>query len=145
MTHLDIEVTEAEYKTRKYWLILLILCHFLAPALLLLTLTPASFLTLSTLEKELTASIILGSLFSFWIFYRCTYKKFGTRWITFALVMNVLMMIRTILQILHFPGLLPSLFHILDLALLFWWHILSLRLLRLNQKIRTHLHTPTTQ
>ncbi len=125
----DIEVTKAEYKTRKQWLISTLIMQGFAPLLLLLG------LPFPLEQKEIV--MLLGPLLSLWILYHCAYRNCGIKWLTLVLILSPLGILRALNEI-------PShnfstiCFDTIQIALYIWWYILSLRLRKLNKKILEH-------
>jgi hypothetical protein len=138
MTAAIFDITPKEVKEQKRWLIVTVVYKFILPLLLFA-------ISASLFEKnecppevvsELLRNVFLG-LISLWIFWHCAYKKNGTKLLTLFLVLSPIIVAKDLMRSLKEstdPWTLGLL--ILGLSLYIYWYIFSLKLKRINQKIK---------
>lgn len=128
----DIDVKK-EKKVRKRWLTIFCIIQFLNFLFFFLHFSIDGF-TESPSNKELTFMLVFFFLFSalivmpvFWITYHCSYKKRGTKWLMFILILTPLAGAARILS-----GEESQMLATVDVAILAYYWIHCLRLYKVN-------------
>lgn len=125
-------------KIRKHWLIFTSLNYLTFPFLLLIKMANES-------ESIDITQLVLGfcimsclCLMGFLLIYHCAYKKYGNILLTFLLIVSPIRMVADIFQSLQESlDILSTILILLDSGIFLWWYALSLKLRKLNSKIRS--------
>ncbi len=136
------DFTEKEKLLRKEWLILSVILYFVFSPLLIAQLILNSAQSTPELKGLLPVLIALvfcaffASLY-FFILYRCAYKKPGTRYLTFLLIVTSLSILRQLVSLTLSFSILDLCISVVSLLGSVWWCFLSYKIRELNQKIKT--------
>ncbi len=120
---------------RKYWLFATFFSYVLYP-LLAITLL---FFFKETLPKDAfsqTSAQLIGGLFAFWIIWYCAYENPGTAWLTCLLVIKAYALFSSISSIIRDSNIWNVGLESIEIAIVAWWCLLSLKLRKLNIKIQ---------
>jgi hypothetical protein len=126
-----------EKSVRKQWLIISIIAILAWP---LITLGFMSFLS----RKEhvpvgaywVYLIVALITIFIFYILYRCTYVKHGTRFLTFCLIVGPLLKLKATVDALKVSHDYVTLIALMaNLGFYAWWYVLSLKMRKMNKKV----------
>ena len=131
MSRFKYEFSISEQLLRKEWLIISAIQCFLLPSL---------GLGISTL-KGTDPALKISSLFIFCCFFLlicyCAYVRPGTKYLTFSLVAGPFMVFSNIIQqIPVVTDALDFLVLISDLSIYIWWYVLSMKLRKLDRRIK---------
>lgn len=134
-------INKSEEKTRKHWL-LSTFCFLVFYPLTLF----AFFAILShwlPIPKNTGIGLIAHAftgLFSLWIVWHCAYKKYGTRLLTFWLIIIPFKQLASIVEVLKETWDLWTIFFLaLDIGVFLWWYLLSLKMRKVNKSIQERL------
>jgi hypothetical protein len=141
MNSSDCVINRSEEKKRKHWLFAISCFLVLCPLALL-----AFFAILSHWVPipddafiEPLAYVIVG-LFSFWLFWHCAYKKYGTKLLTCWLIISPFKTLSSIMECLKEPSELWVIALILlNLSIFLWCFSMSIKMRALNKTVQERL------
>ncbi len=140
-------LTKKEQFLRKEWLVFTILIYFvLTPFRVVNAFNNYSQGLAEDQSTTLLTVLILFGIFGclfFYILYRCAYKKPGTRYLMFLLIVNGFGLLNEIVTMSKNPPEYRILTTLFFLSVYSWWCVLAYKLRQLNFKIRTLLPTQT--
>lgn len=138
------DFTEKERLLRKEWLLLTIFLYFVLTPFHIAHFVLNSFSTQNTQEfKGLLPVLILCIFYAFFaslyffVLYKCAYKKPGTRYLTFLLIVTALSILRQLVYLTLSFSILDLCISVVSLLGSSWWYFLSYKMRELNQKIKT--------
>ena len=139
MTH---QFTPKEKSLRKQWLVLSLIAILAWP---IITLGFLAYLnSKEPVPKEFVGiylAVILVTVGVFYALYRCAYKKPGIRFLTFCLILGLLLKIQGAVSTLkQAQDSTTVVALIVNLAFYAWWFVLSLKLRKMNKAIQSHQH-----
>ncbi len=140
------ELTESEKKSRKIWLWIVIgfaVIEIFCDIFTLIDTTDACKVrTTAQIWAAFTVVIvrILSSLVPYFLLYYFAYKKMGTKYLTFVLLVNPLVFVKELLvqipQIEKEYALFLIPYHVLFISTYIYWYVLGWRLRKMNKRIR---------
>ena len=132
------DFTPKEKSLRKQWLIISLIAILAWP---IITLAFMSYISMKEHVPQgvylVYLAVALITILLFFILYRCAYVKPGIRFLTFCLIIGPLLKLKATIDALkvgHDHVTLIALFA--NLAFYVWWYILSLKLRKMNKRIK---------
>lgn len=132
------EMSEKDKKTRRHWLIATLVYFLGFPALLFLMFVILAGDRLATIA--LFGLILILSSIPFWIIYHCAYRKPGTKWLMFYLIILPIQFVSSLQSLREDPR--AWLGIIIGLPICIWWYVLSLKLRKINKSQQPHKQDP---
>lgn len=145
----DFAFTEKEKLLRKEWLILTIIISFvMTPLKIAYAFWTLSMPNMNTNERSSTiftlgVFVFLFSFLSFLMFYKCAYKKPGTKVLTVSLILFTLGLLSSVSALFKISSILEACIFIIQFSFSIWLGVLSYKMRELNQKIKTSKNLPS--
>lgn len=132
--------TPQEKSLRKQWLIVSLL------AIIGLPLVTLGMMVYMAVRVPVSAEIfyvyfavIALTILTFYILYRCAYKKPGIRFLIFCLIIGPLLKIQGAVNAFRVEHDGLTVFAVIfNLAFFVWWYVLSLKMVKINKRILKH-------
>lgn len=133
-------LNEKEKKIRTLWLISYLVSAVIGLLTSILTLTSFKTVFRSTAVVSVTIATHLLIFFGIgYLFYHCSYKRYGLRWITCSLVLTPLFMVFSPISLIQNSSAFTPLAYYLSWfswVLSIGYYILTFKLRKINKKIR---------
>lgn len=137
---MDIRYNKIEEKDRKHWLFLTY-CYFVILPIFLSVFfaIQSQFFQISKDVPYKFLEYAGSGLIQLWMIWYCAYRKHGTKLLTLWMMFGSMRTLLSTLKLLdgssNNPWIVGATF--LDILIYVWWHILSLRMRKINKRIQS--------